>query len=144
MQIYEGGVEKGLREPDADIVSAATIATTTSTSDVVMSGMTATPAAGTYLVVFSGDLAHGTHNGEVRTSLYKGGLQVVGSQRFFRCYGTSTGAFTCIALVAVNGAETIEGRWRVNSGTGTNYSRQLAVVKVVETGQFVARGMFEI
>ena len=43
--------------------------------------------------------------------------------------GTANG-FCCVAVVTVNGAQSIEGRWRVSAGTGTMYVRGLTLLKV--------------
>lgn len=111
--------------------TATTTTTTTSPTDVLMSGMTLTPPAGTYLVWFSGDWAN-TNNGNTGTmSIYAGGTQVLASE--VPSYRTSAGAvanFSTHALVTVNGAQAIEGRWRTTGNTSTNTRRQLSYIKV--------------
>ena len=132
-KLYDG-TEKGLREPDVGLTSVDTTTTTTSVTDVLMSGMSTTPSAGEYLVVLAGDLSHNASGGQIYTSIYVAGSQRVGSQRFYQRQGAVNGQFVSFAKVGVNGAQAIEGRWRVNSGTGTNYNRQLLLIKVAETG----------
>jgi hypothetical protein len=106
--------------------------TTASTSDVLATGLTVTPAAGTYEVWFCGDVSNNTSTTNVFTSVYSGGSQVAASQRqYSRATTAVTSAFTCIAKVTVNGSQAIEGRWRVSAGTGTMLARQLHIMKVV-------------
>lgn len=100
-------------------------------ADTLMSGMTLTPAAGTYLVWFTGDIATST-NGTVATmSVYSGGTLATSSERpFSRGAQAVTASFDAVARVTVNGAQAIEGRWRVTGGTGTNTRRSLAILRV--------------
>src|SRR5258708_38157036 len=56
--------------------------TTTSASDVVMTGMTTTPAlAGTYLVIFSTWFTHSNGNATVTFSIYANAVQSAGTIR---------------------------------------------------------------
>jgi hypothetical protein len=107
--------------------------TTTSTSDVLLSGMTVTPAAGTYKV-----MAHASStlssNTNIFFSLYVGGSQVSNSEgqrtRASNQTNTQRMDWNFFDDVTVNGTQAIEIRWRVASGTGTAYDRQLSILKV--------------
>jgi hypothetical protein len=95
-----------------------------------MSGMTLTPAAGTYVVWFSGDLAHSVA-ATINTSLYVGGVLVAASERAWqRGAQTVQSSFACACKVTVNGSQAIEGRWRTSGATATNNRRQLVIMRV--------------
>jgi hypothetical protein len=105
----------------APVTAGGTI-TTTSTSDVLATGMTSTPAAGTYLCFFTGGgwLSNpGSSNYTVAASIYAGGSQVSGSEIQFANSQYYNTPFSCVGVATVNGSQAIEGRWRVNGGGGT-------------------------
>lgn len=112
-------------------VSAITDDTTASTTDVLMASMTLTPAAGTYLAIYSTEVVNSA-NGVERTyvSLWSAGAQVVGTER---AVGTAGAAYSPVftqAVITVNGSQAIEGRWRVLAGTSTAHQRRLTLVKL--------------
>jgi hypothetical protein len=95
--------------------------------------MTVTPVSGTYLVWFTGSVDNSTTNSSIFTSIYSNGAQVASSERNFRrggSQGNVASAFDCAARVTVNGSQAIEGRWRVDAGTGSMYQRSLMILKV--------------
>lgn len=117
--------------PAVTAINVATTTTTTSATDVLMSGMTTTPGAGNYMVWFSGDVSNGSNNTDVYTSLYVGGTQVSGSERYYRRGNqTISNSFASMARVTVNGAQAIEGRWRTSGGTASCINRQLYFMQV--------------
>ena len=104
---------------------------TSSTTDVLATSMTITPAAGTYLVIFAATVSSDTNSGLVYTSIWAAGAQVAASELSGNPKNSpDRHAHTNIAKVTVNGAQAIEGRWRVGSGTGSMYQRTLEIVKV--------------
>lgn len=110
-------------------VTGTTATTTNSTTDVLIPGMTMTPAAGTYLVRFSLCGGHTANNTVSRFSIYSAGAQVAHSER---TVSASNGVFTVDtqAIVTVNGAQTIDARFRTVSGTLTANQRSLIIVKL--------------
>jgi len=117
--------------PLSNTATATATITTTSTTDVLATGMTLTPAAGTYMVWFTTSASNATSNNIVYLSIYSGGTQVAASER--RISTKSAGdiaGIACTARVTVNGAQTIEGRWRVGGSTGSMHQRALAIIKV--------------
>jgi len=116
---------------NASITEATGDITTTSATDVVATGMSATPAAGTYLVWFGSSMQSSNGAAIMHTSIYSGGTQVAASQRTTDAPGTNEAtSFMTMALVTVNGAQAIDGRWRTSAGTATMHERQLALVRV--------------
>lgn len=114
-----------------DTASATADDTTTSVTDVLMVGMTLTPAAGTYLVLWSGSIVNSA-NGAERTwiSYYVGGSQVTATERSIGTAGGAYSASSVQAAVTVNGSQAIELRWRVAGGTSTVRSRRLTILKI--------------
>jgi len=127
-------VPGGSGDPTSDIAEANGDITTTSGTDILATGMTLTPAAGNYLVWFSSTFSNSSNNSENFGSIWAGGAQVAESEREWKRgagQGNTYSGFSCMAKVTVNGAEAIEGRWRVNGGTGTMHNgRQLMILKV--------------
>lgn len=120
----------GASKSDHKHLTGSTPTTTTLPGDTLMSGMTITPTAGKYLVVFSGDISIGTNNRPTAMNIYSGGVLVASSEiRFNTSSANQTiGSFCCRAVVTVNGAEAIEGRWRItNNATATNRYRIMTV-----------------
>lgn len=95
--------------------------------------MTVTPASGTYLVWFTGSVENSSDTSITYMSIYAGGAQNAASQRRAQTNKFSSGTvhgFACVARVTVNGAEAIQGMWRVTGGTATMYARCLTILKV--------------
>jgi hypothetical protein len=111
-------------------VSGTSTITTSSATDVLMTGMTVTPAAGTYLVWFSGDYISSSAT-TMTADIWVAGAVVTASERACtQSTATQKYVFACQALVTVNGAQAIEGRWRRGTGTLTNTRRTLSYLKV--------------
>lgn len=110
--------------------------TTSSVTDVVATGMTLTPPAGTYLVWFSGVFSTENSNAEetLYASIYYNGTKVDSSES--SCLtGKSNGnmPFISIAKVTVNGSQAIEGKWRTTDGAGdtaTMHQRNITALQV--------------
>ena len=118
--------------PSSSITEATGSVTTTSATDVLVTSMSVTPAAGTYMAWFTGHATATANGQQVNVSLYSAGTQVASSERqcgFFRDSDTAL-PFTCIARVTVNGAQAIEGRWRTDTGTAGMTQRSIALIKV--------------
>jgi hypothetical protein len=94
------------------VASATGLITTTSSTPVLAAGMSITPVAGTYLVHFTGSTKQGNLGNTiyVEMSIWSGGVQNNPS-RIWSDSVTLT-PFGCVAIVIVNGAQAIEGRWR--------------------------------
>lgn len=118
--------------PPVTLVESAVTTTTGSSIDVLMAGMTLMPAAGTYMVWFSGDLQHADNNQTITTTIYAAGVAQTASARTWRRgagQGNVETSFSSVAKVVVNGAQTIEGQWRTPGGTATNDHRQLYIMR---------------
>lgn len=119
-------------------VSANNTITTTSATDTLMTGMTITPAAGVYLVLFSCSLRGANDDASITSSIYSNGTLEAGSERRvvanvsggFSNPATTTMSVTSFAVVTVNGSQAIEGRWRRSAGTATATYRHLKVIRI--------------
>ncbi|MEO8149674.1 MAG: hypothetical protein ABI723_18695 [Bacteroidia bacterium] len=110
---------------------------TVSTTYVLMTGMTSTPAAGTYMVTFSAS-ARGTNTDQqMQVSLYSAGTLITHTQRSYG-YNTNVGNLTkrfnisTQALITVNGAQAIEARYKTNVGTFNVDERSMIVIKITD------------
>ncbi len=133
-RVQIGNLPGGGGPPFSNIAEANGDITTTSTTDVVATSMTLTPPSGTYMVWFTGSASNSGNNNMVITSIWSAGSQVSASERENK-RGAGQGdvhtAFSCMARVTVNGSQAIEGRWRVDAGTGTlELGRTLAIIEV--------------
>lgn len=124
--------------PIANIgVSATASATTTSTSDVLMTGMTVTPIIGTYLVIFTGVVQQNNAGNSVTLSFYVNGVQDATSIMDFAPFdggALSAAQASCCAVThgvyTVTGSQSIAIQWHVSAGTGTVFQRKLTLVKI--------------
>ena len=118
--------------PYSNEATSTTLTTTTSTADTAISGMTLTPPAGTYLVWFTGSVWNSNANSPiVYASIYSGGTKVAASERSMsQKTADDRNCLTCVAKVTVNGAQAIDARWRVVSGTANNTNRTLTILQV--------------
>lgn len=116
--------------------TATADATTTSSTDVLMTGMTITPVAGTYLVLFSTTIDHSNQNVATVCSLYVGGVQDTDTVRGPISRTNAIGAITTFPVVAINALATVDGtqaieiRWKTASGTATVHQRTFNVVQI--------------
>lgn len=134
LRVRRNGVTEdlvGVSEIDFLEVNAAGDITTTSTTDVVATGMTITPGAGTYSVKFSTQLQSSTGGGQVFTTVYGNASAITNSQRQFIRTGIFGGNVRLTqvntASVTVAASQAIDIRWRVNAGTGTMGNRSLTL-----------------
>lgn len=118
-------------------VSATASATAGNGADALMTGMTITPVAGTYLVWFSCDITSPTAGAAVQASLYIGGVQKTDSLRKVAPFdgGTlSAGSARCglstNGVVTVSGSQAIEIRWSASNTTSTVAARTMNILRV--------------
>lgn len=117
-------------------VSFSSNITTTSTTDVLLTGMTITPPAGTYFTIFSTWLTHSNGNATITTSLYIGGVQKADSIRVAIPFVGALSAITqdmplsTNAIVTVNGSQAIALEWHTSTGTATAHNGTLNILKI--------------
>ena len=106
------------------IVSSVTLITTTSTTFVTMTGMTITPAAGTYAVIGRANISATSNNRTIELALFLAGSVITDTNvtSFIRTgsgFGTNTDMSndTITAVVTVNGSQDIDLRWNTSGGT---------------------------
>lgn len=105
--------------------------TTTSSTDVLATGMSITPPAGTYRVVFSTSVENSNAGGVLFVSIYAGGVQAAASEREIDAPGANESSdATSVAVVTVDGSQAIEGRWRRSAGTALMHGRILILNRV--------------
>lgn len=124
-------------EIDAYEATATASATTTSTTQVLMTGMTETPIAGTYWVIFSATISSNTNGAVITISINSGGTQVAHTVRTSTpqfASGLSTVSLqfptntTCVTTV--NGSQAIAVFWSISSGTATVLQRTFDLLKI--------------
>lgn len=120
-----------------DSEASGTSAITATTSDTLMSGMTLTPAAGSYLTWFSCDINSATTGSVTSISIYVGGVQKADSLRKVQPFDGGTLSATTArcgvatnGVVSVNGSQAIEIRWSDSNGTNTVNARTLNILRV--------------
>jgi hypothetical protein len=114
---------------------ATDLLTSNPATDTLIAGtgqsMTMTPASGTYAAWFSSSLSGSANSAYGFVSIWSGGAQITNSER--RIDTAVAGEYLAAqtqAVATVNGAEAIEARWRMGSGSGTLFSRNLIILKV--------------
>lgn len=116
--------------PECTEVFATAATTTTSAQYVAVSGMSVSPAAGNYLVMFSATGSTSSASAQVYIAIYVGGVLVVGSERLYRGATSATGSLYTQAKVTVSSGQAIEVRYKTSSGTFTMNARNIQVVSV--------------
>lgn len=118
-------------------ITATANATTTSTSDVLMTGMTVTPIQGTYFVMFSAAVQQNSAGNSVTLSIYVNGIQDAPSIRDAAPFdggtlssGTASCVFTTQGVYTVTGSQAIAIEWHVSAGTGTVFQRNMTLLKI--------------
>lgn len=112
-------------------VTSITNATTTSATDVLITSMTLTPAAGIYLALYEGIANDTTIAATTVFSLYIDNTQVTNSERAL--VATSSSQFLSVstfAIITVNGTQAINARYRTTAGTLTAAGRSLTLVRM--------------
>lgn len=119
------------------IVTATAAVSTTSATNTVITGMTITPSAGTYFVIYSGSMGTGSNDsGEL--SIFVDGVQqtytirdtiiqaggLLGAVASGEWSSTTTGIFT------VTGTQAIDVRFRAVSGSLTANERSLTALRI--------------
>lgn len=129
-----GNLSSGLT---ASEVVFSTNLTTTSTTDVLMTGITTTPVAGTYIVWFSNWLTHSNGNAIITQTMYVGGVAKADSIRasipFVGALSAVTQDITAAmqGVITVNGSQAVEIRWKTSTGTGTAHNGNLTLLRIV-------------
>lgn len=99
------------------VISQSGLITTTSAVEILAVGMSFTPPAGTYLVHFTSSVnqSNASGNKNVELSIWSGGVKNIPSTLLSVAIPPSIDSFDCLAIVVVDGAQLIEGRWRLTS-----------------------------
>lgn len=119
-------------------VTATVAATTTSATDVLITSMTLTPVAGTYIAWFHTTLQSNSNNANITVSLWSGVTQVTGTEMVAtpQIQGGVTPSLNMrvpvgtVCTTTVNGSQAIEARYRTSAGTATAGTRILQILRV--------------
>jgi len=116
-------------------VTATANATVSATTDTLLTGMTDTPPAGTYLLVFSDSADNSAAGIKLFHNVYVGGSIVGHTERALLAEGSisaNLGAMPSLiaAKVTVNGSQAVEIRARRVTNNWTVYERTLTLMKV--------------
>ncbi len=108
---------------------------TSSTTDVLLSGMVVTVTDdGNYLVNFDGVLEGNSNNRTIFYSVYINGVQDAFSERerFIRSNmtGTQLPAYTKTLLAGLSAGDVIDIRWRVSGGSADFHNRSITAQRV--------------
>ncbi len=126
----EGRITAATAMTNSTVGSQTTI-TTTSTTYVLMTSMSITPAAaGTYLVVFSGAFTYSSAAASMSIQLFNNGVGVANTIRTFGGAADKPAGFNTI--VVYGGVGTLEVRWLTTNVlmTATANGRELSIVQV--------------
>lgn len=125
---------------DINSVSTEVIATsngtTTSTTFTTMTTMTATPAAGTYLVMFSGTISSSAGGATVSIAIYNGTTQKADSVRTCIPFTSAALGVDTPMVMSTQGFVTAAGgvavtiQWHTTSGTATVGPRTMNLVRI--------------
>lgn len=108
-------------------VSDTANATTSSSTDALLTTMTITPTvAGNYQVLFNSSITSNAAGAAITVSIYVGGVQDPATVIKLSPFDGGTLSATtaravafCLKKVTTNGSQSIEIHWSISSGTGT-------------------------
>jgi len=131
--------EKGDQGPAGDVdltrATSSSEITRTSTSYGAITGMSITPAAGDYLVVFNATVKDDTTGGKTFVAIHADGTidstsEISLELTDFKQEGMVTSIIS-VGKVTVNGSQAITADWKkINGGTATMYKRTINAIKV--------------
>jgi hypothetical protein len=130
---YASFISQGLYNQEVSFTSTIT---TTSATDVVMTGMTITPPAGTYFVDFGTWLTNTTGNQTCTISIYTGGVQKASSVITMVPFSGAVGgvndglAVGTNGIVTVNGSQAIAIEWHTAGGTVSAHNGTMDILKI--------------
>lgn len=121
-------------------VTATSSTNTTSSTDALLNSMTTgNLPQGTYLILFNADFESNAAGAAISFSYYLGGSQVATSLR--KIIPFDGGALSATAargiaqlqqVITVSGAQAVEVRWSISSGTATAAARSLISMQVAQ------------
>lgn len=106
-------------------------ANTVSLTDVLLTDLSLTPVAGTYLVQAEGVTYNNGPNNINFFTVYVNGVAVPSTTRSYnmKSSGDQT-SFILQHVTTVNGSQPIDVRWRVSGGTGSVDGRSLILIRI--------------
>jgi len=118
-------------QPAITSTSATITATTTSTVDVAVVGMSITPAAGTYNVHFNTVVSNSANNQSITVTLYTDAAALASSAvTATTAAGNQSIPLSCLAEMTVNGVQAINVRWRTGGNTAAMTARWLTIIRM--------------
>jgi hypothetical protein len=132
--ITGGGNLTADRTLAVSLTTSSSVATnqisTTSLTDVLVTSMTLTPAAGTYLVLFYCSVDN-TNDSKIQTfSIYVGGVRQDNTVTPTTGYNIEPAVVSVNTLATVNGSQAIAVYWRTNANTARITTRSLILLRV--------------
>lgn len=118
------------------VIATSTAATaTTSGTYVLLAGMTLTPPAHTYLCIFSSSGDGSANAADMDYALHIDATIITHTERNLNygggnAFNLARTALYTIAVVALNGSQAINVRYRTNGGTFSVYNRSLHLVEL--------------
>lgn len=109
---------------------STTTFTTTSTSAVLITGMSVTPVAGTYIALGNASFSVNSTYATCYASIYVGGSLNTGSERGNRTgISNALGVLSTMSQITVNGSQAVELRGRTSAATLTTTNRNLTLIR---------------
>mgnify|MGYP003524935748 CR=1 FL=1 len=132
-------VEAAIKEIAASVASglqnynviSTTAFTTSSTTDVLITGFTITPVSGTWAVFYNASSLQATNGANQDCTIFKAGTAITDSRRNQR--GGAAGITMIMSTLTVsqfNGSQTCDVRVRTNTGSITINARTLVLIRL--------------
>jgi hypothetical protein len=113
-------------------LTSSTLFSTTSGTDVVLTGFSVTPQAGTYAVWYNCEFTSTQNSAINYFSVYNNGTQISESERGIAAPQShpTTALASTLGIVTVNGSQAIDMRVRTNVGTLRVYDRTILLIRL--------------
>lgn len=103
----------------SDEIAQETLITTSSTTPIVITGMTFTVAAtGTYFFMFSAAASMNKNSQTVEAEMFLNGSLIPNTHRDLGGQAGNIGNFTCQKRIALTAGDTVDMRWYISSAAG--------------------------
>jgi hypothetical protein len=113
------------------VLTSNTIFTTSSTTDVIITGFSITPVQGRYSVFYSSNIVISTNNNIASNVIYINGSPIENTRRSVQGVGADfNAAQQTIGEITVNGSQAVDVRVKITSGTLEIDQRSLVLIRL--------------
>lgn len=113
------------------VITSGTVFSTTSTTDIAITGFSITPVSGRYAVWYSSDITIASNNRIAQCVVYVAGSPVENTSRDNQGTGSNyVGSQNTVGEIAVNGSQSVDVRVNIDAGSLSVNQRSLVLIRL--------------